>query len=213
MTEASVTCSAAVEGDVDESVLRRAAQYAGLAVERVYGRKGKPHLKAGVSGYNSAAKHEPWLVLVDLDDDECPASLRQEWLPEQTDYMCLRVAVREVEAWLLADARNAAPFLGVSKSLLPKDADSVADPKATLVRLARRSRWRPIREGLVPLSGSGRQVGPLYVTRLRAFAAERWDPVVAAERSESLGRSLTALRELRESWLDKGVDPAQAEDS
>lgn len=198
---------------MDESVLRRSAQCAGITIERVYGRKGKPHLKAGVSGYNSAARHEPWLVLVDLDDDECPPSLRQEWLPEQSDFMCLRVAVREVEAWLLADVGNAAPFLGVSKSLLPKDADSVDDPKATLVHLARRSRWRPIREGLVPLPESGRQVGPLYVTRLRAFAAERWDPVVAAERSASLARSLSALQKLRATWLDKGVKPAHAEDA
>jgi hypothetical protein len=87
--------------------------------------------------------------------------------------MCFRVAVRETEAWLLADRERLARFLGISTSRIPLDPEAMDDPKSLMVDLARHSRRREIREDMIPRSGSGRNVGPAYVSRLIEFVAEK----------------------------------------
>ncbi len=79
--------SAAVEGDLDEAVLLRLAAYAGISIGPVFGRKGKPYLRKKIGGYNQAARFSPWIVLVDLDNDECAPSLRAEWIPNPSERM------------------------------------------------------------------------------------------------------------------------------
>lgn len=104
-----VFISAAVEGMVDEAVVRRLIAHAGGQLGTVYGRHGKPSLREKIDGYNNAAKRAPWLVLVDLDHDEdCAPPLREAWIPNPAPHLCFRIAVREIEAWLLADAETLA---------------------------------------------------------------------------------------------------------
>ena len=195
------TFEAAVEGDLDEAVLRRSALHLGMELGNVYGRQGKSHLESSIGGYNEAAKRWPWTVLVDLDESHlCPAELRSAWLPNEAPFMCLRVAVRQVEAWLLADTSSAAALLGVKRSLLPADPDSEPDAKRTFVELADKSTRGNIREALVPPEGARRKVGPLYNAILRAFVASRWNPEEAASRSDSFNRCLGALDALRGRW-------------
>ena len=94
--------SGAVEGTVDEAVVRRLILHIGAEPGAMYGKNGKPHLRKHLKGYNEAARHTPWMVLVDLDHDaDCAPPFRTEWLPSVAPYMCFRIAVREVEAWLL----------------------------------------------------------------------------------------------------------------
>ncbi len=194
--------SGAVEGTLDEAVLRRLAADLGFHVGAVYGRAGKPHLKARIEGYNQAARFWPWVVLVDLDKDECPPSLRAEWLPDPAEHMYLRVAVREIESWLLADRAGIAAFLGTSKDRIPRDVDALDDPKQTLIDLARSSRRRAVREDMAPRPGSGAAEGPAYTSRMSEFVAKggrgHWQPSSAAEASPSLARCIRALTELRE---------------
>jgi hypothetical protein len=102
MTDSTV--SAAVEGDLDEVMLRRLADHIGFSIASVYGRKGKPDLLRTLSGYNSAARFSPWIVLLDLDRDYgCASAALTVWLPQPAKQMLCRIAVRAVEAWLLAD--------------------------------------------------------------------------------------------------------------
>ena len=61
--------SAAVEGMVDEAVVRHLVSEAGGTVNRVFGKNGKRPLLRAVRGYNMAAQQGFWLVLVDLDRD------------------------------------------------------------------------------------------------------------------------------------------------
>ena len=61
--------SAAVEGVVDEAVVPRLISHAGGETGTVYGRRGKPCLRQRIAGFNQAARHAPWVVLVDLDND------------------------------------------------------------------------------------------------------------------------------------------------
>ena len=168
--EQPVFITAAVEGNVDEAVVRRLIEHVGGTPGPVYGRNGKDHLRQRIANYNQAARLSPWVVLVDLDHDaECAPPLRSAWLPALSPYMCLRVAVRQVEAWLLADRERLAKFLSVSTSRIPHNPESVEHPKNTLVEIARYSRRRDIREDMVPRPGSGRAVGPAYTARLIEF--------------------------------------------
>ena len=199
--EKLVFITAAVEGNVDEAVVRRLIEHVGGTPGPVYGRNGKDHLRQRISNYNQAARLSPWVVLVDIDHDaECAPPLRSAWLPALSPYMCLRVAVRQVEAWLLADRERLAKFLSVSTSRIPHNPESVEHPKSTLVELARYSRRRDIRDDMVPRPGSGRSVGPAYTARLIEFVIRErtgWRPEVAARYSDSLNRSLRCLRRLK----------------
>jgi len=197
--ERSVVLNAAVEGSVDEAILRRLVSHVGGGLGATYGKRGKQHLRVRLAGYNSAAEHAPWIALVDLDDDyDCAPPLRQEWLPNPARWMCFRVAVREVEAWLIADHEGIAKYLSLSRAIVPRTSEDLVDPKRTMVDLARRSRRRDIREGMVPSAGSGRGVGPTYSSSLIEFALEHWSPQRAQDRADSLRRCIERLGHLVE---------------
>lgn len=194
-----VLISAAVEGDTDEAVVRRLIDSIGAKVGRVFGRKGKPHLRQGIQGYNNAARHLPWLVLVDLDHDaDCAPPLRHQWLPNPSPLLCFRVAVRAVEAWLLADAEAVSGFLDVVPNRIPNNPEGLDDPKAAMVNLARLSRRSAVRADMVPRPGSGRQVGPAYTSRMIEFVQSHWRPDVAARHADSLRRTIDCLRRIRD---------------
>lgn len=201
MTKASsVIISAAVEGIVDEAVVRRLILFVGATPGSVYGKNGKDHLLKHLRGYNAAAQQSPWIVLVDLNHDaQCAPPFRVERLPLAAPLMCFRVAVREIEAWLLADRQHIARFLSVPVTRIPQNPEGVDDPKDVMVDLARRSRRRDIREDMVPRPGSGRKVGPAYASRLIEFVEDTvngWHPNVAATTSNSLKRCIECLRQL-----------------
>lgn len=189
--------SVVVEGPSDEGAVRAVLAACGLSVDMIHGRRGKSYIKAKIGNYNAAAKHGPWFVLIDLDDpDGCPGEICHSWLPSPEELMVFRVAVVELEAWLLADRERVAEFLGVSEGGIPIAPDELADPKQQLLNLARRSRKRAVRQGLVPRDGSGASVGPTYVSDIRDFGATVWRPEVAALHSPSLARAMDRLRHL-----------------
>jgi hypothetical protein len=120
----------AVEGDLDEALLRRILDHAGMSLGAVHGRKGKRFLLQSVNGYNNAARYAPWIVLVDLDQDcDCAPPCVEKWLANPSAHMCFRIAVRASEAWLLADPERLSQLLGVRMALLPTDPDRLHDPK------------------------------------------------------------------------------------
>lgn len=145
--------------------------------------------------YNEAAKHVgPVLGLTDLDTHPCASGLIGERLRAACHpSFLLRIAVRELESWLLADAPAWARYLGVSEALVPSRPDVLEDPKQSLVNLVRRSRKRGIREDIVPEAGRPGPVGPGYTPRMSEFIARHWVPERAAQRSPSLARALSAL--------------------
>ena len=185
----------AVEGDLDEQVAVRLVEEAGGMTSHVYGKRGKPWLRAQIGGYRNAAQYSRWVVLVDLDRDECPPELRNEWgVNGGAEALCFRVAVPSIESWLLADRENIASFLGVARAHIPLHPDSEVDAKQALINVARRSRRGTIREAIVPRPTA--RVGPLYTSTLSQFVDERWDPARAAGASPSLARCRSRLAEL-----------------
>ncbi len=198
---------AAVEGTTDEAVLRRLLAECHLPEPIVYGKQGKAAIRKQLRSYNAAARHTPWIVIVDLDSeaDRAP-QLVSDWLPESADLMHLRVAVHAVEAWLLADAQGISRFLGVPLSRVPTNPDALPDPKLTLINLARRSRSRALREDMAPRPESGRTVGPAYVSRLIEFATDMtdgWRTRTAAQASPSLRGCTNRLSLLAEAMGER----------
>lgn len=193
----------AVEGDLDEAVVRRLVEHVGAALGPVHGKKGKPFLLQRLAGFNAAAAFRPWVVLVDLDQDaDCPPPFAGRHLPSPAPGMCFRVAVRAVEAWLLADAERIAAALAVPVRRVPDIPEQLDNPKQAMVDLARSSRRRATRHSMIPGRRSGRTVGPLYNSVLTEYvsdAAGGWRPDVAARRSESLARCIGHLARLAES--------------
>lgn len=188
--------TAAVEGDLDEAVVRRLAQSAGAVLAVVHVAGGKDRIEKRIEGYNQAARNDRWLLLVDLDRVVCPSALRELWLPQPAPLMCFRVAVRAVESWLLADREAIADFLGIELSRVPPLPEKEEDPKKTLVSLASKSRKSDIRKAIAPRPESGRRVGPGYSTFLKDFVGVHWRPEIAAQNADSLRRCLARLREL-----------------
>jgi len=193
----SAVISAAVEGPVDEAVVRKLIVHVGGIAGTICGKNGKANLRQRIRGFNHAAHYSPWIVLVDLNSDaECAPPLCREWLPDLAPHLCFRVAVKEVEAWLMADIESMASFLSIARAKIPADPEDLLDPKTMMVNMARRSRRWAVRADMVPREGSGRPVGPAYTSRLIEFVQNRWRPDIAAERAASLHRAISCLRRL-----------------
>ena len=178
-----------VEGLVDEAAVRRVFVEFSLAAGAFY-HASVPAFETRLRRFNQAARHSPWFALCDLDRDECAPTRLERYLPDPSPGMCFRIAVRSVEAWLLADREGIARFLRVAKASVPVDPEDERDPKSRLVALGRRSRSRAIREGLAPVAGDRRTVGPEYALMVSEFARDHWSPERAADRAPSLRRTI-----------------------
>jgi len=130
--------------------------------------------------------------LTDLDRYPCPTALFDDWrvgaLPPT---MLLRIAVREVEAWLLADRKGIADFLHVAIEKVPPSPESMDDTKQAMFNVIRKSRKRRLVEEMVPQSGA--HIGPLYNDRMRDFALNCWRIETAAANAPSLDRSISRI--------------------
>lgn len=187
----------ACEGTTDAAVLRRLLQWTGSEIGAVHIKNGKGQLDRKLLSYNAAARLSPWLVVRDFDRDaDCPPTLIRTLLPQPAESMCFRLAVPQIESWLLADRPGIAVFLGVSASRISGTPDEIHDAKMEIIQLARSSRHRPIREDLVPEPGFSRSVGPGYTARIIEFAQQTWNPERAETASPSLASCIRALRRL-----------------
>lgn len=193
----------AVEDNLSDAVIRKTLQSCvkDYAVAPTLGKRGSGHLKSRIQSYNLAAKHSPFLVVTDLDTAPCPAFLISSWLPnEQHHNLLLRIAVREVEAWIISDRVNFSAFLGISQSMIPTDIEALIDPKEVLITLARKSPKRSLREDLVPAAGSTARIGPNYNSRLSQFIYTQWNPNGASASSRSLRQAIHRLNTFTPLW-------------
>ncbi len=186
-----------VEDDVHMNILRKVLHYCdvGLEVDHSYGFKGNAYIRKKLPAFNQASRISPYLVLTDLDRYECPPALLKDWIHFGVhSNFIFRIAVREAEAWLIADRENLASFLGISKAMIERNSEEIADPKEYLVNLAKRSRKRQIREDIVPRGTA--IVGRNYNFALADFIQKLWDVENAGAHSASLARLMRALNRL-----------------
>ncbi len=114
---------------------------------------GYSRIEKNIYGFNKAAQGHTYLVLTDLDQRSCPPELIASWLrvPKHPN-LIFRIAVREVEAWLLADRKSLADFLGIRVELTHNIPDELEDPKKNLVDLAKKTRITKLRKDLTQTS-------------------------------------------------------------
>lgn len=143
--------------------------------------------------HRTATKLGAVIGLCDLDADPCPRALLDRIAAQRDPRLVIRVAVREIESWLLADHEGMARFLGIASSVIPRCPDQEPDPKSSLLRIAARSRRRDIIRGLCPRPQGFAKVGPEYNRLLEAFVLSSWDVDKASDRSPSLARAVRAL--------------------
>jgi hypothetical protein len=187
----------AVEGVTDGAVVGRILRDHGVGVIQVSGLHGKGHLDLRLPAFNSAARFSDWLVVRDLDQDaDCAATLVKAKLRAPSKGMHYRVAVRSIEAWLLADVQGMTSFFQVRNHEVPHDPEALGDPKLALVDLARRSRSRVIREDMVPSPQTTARVGPGFVAQVMSFVDSKWSWKRAMRRSDSLRRCVDRIAEL-----------------
>ncbi|OGP61502.1 MAG: hypothetical protein A2V67_20055 [Deltaproteobacteria bacterium RBG_13_61_14] len=187
----------AVEGLLDEEVLTKAIQESGRPYQVLgcHGKKGKNYLKDKIQSFNQSAKHQCWIVQMDLNQEEkCAPKLVEKLLPQRHPNLILRVAVRELESWLLADQVNLSRFLGVSKNVIPLQPDDIPDPKQALINLVRHhSLRRDIIDALVPVPDTSSRVGKDYNGKLAEFVVKHWDVRSARRKSPSLEKAMRAF--------------------
>lgn len=208
MSAPPIPIDIAVEDPLSESVAKRLLAYSGteFAIGAIHRRGGYGYLRKTIGGWNEAAKFRPILVLTDLDDHACPPALIENWLKSANPNanLMFRVAVREIEAWLLADWNGITEFLRIPKKYVrtcPRPIpESLTDPKAALIELGGRSQSREIKLRVVPSTGSTARVGREYNDCMCEFVDSVWDPKVARGHSESLDRSIRRLSNFRPTW-------------
>jgi len=156
---------------------------------------GKDWIKSKITGFNNAAKGMPYLVLVDLNNEyQCAPELVNNWISEgKNTNLLLRVAVREVESWLLASKGVFCKYLGIHPDSISNNIEDIENPKEFLISLARKSRKKQLQIDIIPREGSTAKVGPDYNGRLIQFIENFWDPYAAAEYSPSLKNTIHRL--------------------
>jgi hypothetical protein len=185
-----------LEGHLEEPVARRLLADAGLDLSTTKfkvaggGTKFWPEVKR----YNEAARHDLLFVaLADLEQEPCPAAVFSRHLPRRTNSFILRLAVKMLESWLLADGERMAAFLHAPQSRIPQQPDQEEHPKRLLVELARKHAPSALKRDLVPERGLSGVVGPGYRPQMELFINNRWRPQIARHQSPSLDRALAAL--------------------
>ena len=159
------------------------------------GKTGNGYLKSKMSSWCQMAQHQVMLVLTDLDRANCLVEFRDQWLgAEPPPNLLLRIAVREVESWVLADHVAMRELIG-AKGVLPAAPDELADPKQSLLKLAK-SAPKQVREDLLKTIEGKLAQGLGYNARLTAWVNSEWSPQRAAERSPSLARARLRLNEV-----------------
>ncbi len=192
-----------VEDELSDALIRRILKesHNTFAVGISYGKRGYGYIKEKVGAFNKAARGTPFLVLSDLEEAKCAPTQINEWLQIPKHHNLLfRIAVREIESWLLADRSGFAYFLNIRKELIPENVDGIDHPKQLVINLARRSRKMTLRQAIVPSPSTTARVGPDYNGQLSSFVFGAWNIKKAMKHSESLRRTVRALNGFQPIW-------------
>lgn len=157
-------------------------------------KNGSGYLRSRMSSWRQMANQRIVVVLTDLDRVACPVMLLEDWLGagfKPTQNSLLRIAVREVESWLLADHDALRKLFG-TRDRFPVQPDSLPDPKQHLLGLSQRAP-RTVRDDLVAQRGAVSRQGIGYNRHMVGWVETQWCPQRAEARSPSLARARRAL--------------------
>lgn len=137
------------------------------------------------------------LMIADADQAPCAVIQRNTWLPKHAcDRLVLRLAVREAEAWALADHEGFAAFANISINKLPPEPETIGDPKQAMLNLIKGCKRRDLREEMLPGKYDRSPVGLGYNVHLSDFVNRFWRVERAVLRAPSLARAVPRIAAL-----------------
>lgn len=184
---------ALVEGYLEERLLAVLWRQLGRSEALTFRNAGGSPFWGHARRFNEAGEHQLVLGLADLEQASCASAALEALGKPRSNGFKLRLAVRMIESWVMADRESFAAYLGVRVAQVPREPDLLEHPKRAVVDLARRSRRRSVRDAVVP-SGSG-PVGAEYMPFMTTFVGSRWEVGRARLNSPSLERACRR-------WLD-----------
>lgn len=141
-----------------------------------------------------AAKIMPVLMIADADQAPCPVIQRNAWFPRHaSSRFVLRLAVREAEAWVLADRAGFAEFANISIDKLPPNPESILDPKQVVLNLIKGCKRRDLRDEMLPGKSDRSPVGLGYNVHLADFVGHYWRVERAVSCAPSLARAVSRI--------------------
>lgn len=189
----------ATEDELSEAVGSRlvADVLPGFEIGQMLRRGGNGYLKTKCENFNKMALRHPVLLITDLDNAICASDLIESWFGNSplNANLIFRVAVREIESWLLADHEGMRRLLDKGASKIAGNPDQLANPKEYLLECAKRAP-REVKNDLIHSKGALAKQGLGYNSRLCLFVREVWAPNRASERSDSLARAIRRLGEI-----------------
>lgn len=190
------------EGLLDACAARRLLHSIGIQIDptRCLDKGGLDGFWRDAKKYENMSRNDGLVfALTDLDRAPCASELIKGKLGHTPFHrFILRVAARQLESWLLADAPRIARYLQVPNNAIPRNPDGIQNPKQALVNVARASRSRNIRNDMVPEEGMSAVVGKNYTRQMERFIEQHWQPLNAAEESPSLKRAIAAVKRVTE---------------
>lgn len=163
--------------------------------------RGKTQIDKNIKRYAKASISKRIIILRDLDNDApCAPHFRSKWLngiDEQTKTdksFVSRLAVREGEAWLIADKDWCKTYLKIRESDLIKiKPESLSHPKEALLKLIDQGALRPRQKNdFLRRDGGNLHQATAYNDSLKAHM-ENWSAERARLNSHSLDRAIKAI--------------------
>ena len=158
---------------------------------------GKSKILRRILQYNKSAKHLHFFIIIDLDREQCLAHFIKNCFKNQPlkKGMIFRVAVREIESWILADINGFYNYFTIPKQKLSSNPDKLNKPKQHLVNIIDQyCKKRTYKENIIPYKNSNAIVGPGYNSEMIKFIHNSWNVERARKNSESLNRCIMALK-------------------
>jgi len=156
-------------------------------------------LERKCSSFVNMAKGGLYTVsLADLDTFACAPALIRQWfaipyaqpiaLPKE---IVFRVAIREVESWIIADREAWAEYIEIAAGNFAAAPDDHPDPKLHLLSVIRKKGRRKYHKEMLPAGTAS--IGPRYNDVLCEFVEQHWSPDRASAHSPSLRRAIKAM--------------------
>jgi hypothetical protein len=184
----------AVEGASDVAVAEKLILHVGRVPRVVSSSGGSSVIDEKLERWARPTNRVPMLVLRDWDERDgvaCSPALVDRIASKRPPNIAVRIVVRSIEAWLMADLSAARSFF--RSAAIPTQPELESRPKIALVQACKASKLRRIRDGIVPSPTSGAVVGPEYSLLVNEYARDHWDVGRAMKNSPSLARAVQRM--------------------
>ncbi len=149
--------------------------------------------------YNEISKNvnSPVIVFIDLDNTPCAPRLLADHPihnMQPPNKFQIRVAVREVESWLLADKQGMETYFGIPQNSIPHYPEQLDDPKQELLNLIKGKARAEFKREMLPKGKA--KIGSKYNKHLTDFINTVWDSTRACANANSLARAIERIKQL-----------------